>query len=147
MLGLLGEQAPGSVARRSARQHHLPELVVSHIFIVLAAVPLRYRSPMPDDIDIPATPEQVRAAVAGLKSALDAHLAAVEARAGENDPHVQAAYDALASAGETYDDALFSAYEEVTPFGPVESEDDDDDEDESDAEGDDDLEWEAPEAE
>jgi hypothetical protein len=101
---------------------------------------------MPDDIDIPATPAQVRAAVAGLKAALDAHLAAVEARAGENDPHVQAAYDALASAGETYDDALFSAYEEVTPFGPVES-DDDEDEDEADAEEDDDLEWEAPEAE
>ena len=90
--------------------------------------------------------EQVRAAVAGLKDALDAHLADVESRAGENDPHVQAAYDALASAGETYDDALFSAYEEVTPFGPVES-DDDEDEDEADAEEDDDLEWEAPEAE
>jgi hypothetical protein len=86
----------------------------------------------------PATPEQVRAAIEGLKSALDAHLTAVEARAGENDPHVQVAYDALASAGEVYDDALFSAYEEVTPFGPVESEEDDDD---------DDLEWEAPEAE
>jgi hypothetical protein len=86
-----------------------------------------------------ATPEQVRAAVEGLKAALDAHLAAVEARAGENDPHVQAAYDALASAGEVYDDALFSAYEEVTPFGPVESAGDEDDEDE--------LEWEAPEAE
>jgi hypothetical protein len=100
---------------------------------------------MPDDIDIPATPEQVHAAVAGLKAALDAHLAAVEARAGENDPHVQAAYDALASAGEIYDDALFSAYEEVTPFGPVESEDED--EEEADAEEDDDLEWEAPEDE
>ena len=101
-----------------------------------------------DDIDIPATPEQVRAAVAGLKDALDAHLAAVEARAGENDPHVQAAYDLLASAGEVYDDALFSAYEEVTPFGPVESEDDeDDDEEAADSEEDDDLEWEAPEAE
>jgi hypothetical protein len=99
---------------------------------------------MPDDIEIPATPEQVRAAVAGLKSALDTHLAAVEARAGENDPHVQAAYDALASAGEAYDDALFSAYEEVTPFGPVESEDEDE---EADAEEDDDLEWEAPEGE
>lgn len=102
---------------------------------------------MPDDIEIPATPEQVRAAVAGLKAALDAHLAAVEARAGENDPHVQAAYDALASAGEVYDDALFSAYEEVTPFGPVESDDDDEDDDEADAEEDDDLEWEAPEGE
>jgi hypothetical protein len=97
---------------------------------------------MPDD-ELPATPEQVRAAVAGLKAALDVHLAAVEARAGENDPNVQAAYDALASAGETYDDALFSAYEEVTPFGPVESDVDEDD----DADEDDDLEWEAPEAE
>jgi hypothetical protein len=110
---------------------------------------------MPDEFA--ATPEQVRAAVAGLKVALDAHLAAVESRAGENDPHVQAAYDALASAGETYDDALFSAYEEVTPFGPVESdaedEDEDDDaedevEDELEADDeDDDLEWEAPEEE
>ena len=111
---------------------------------------------MPDEFA--ATPEQVRAAVAGLKAALDAHLAAVESRAGENDPHVQAAYDALASAGETYDDALFSAYEEVTPFGPVESdaEDEDDDGDDGDdaedeleaeleADEDDDLEWEAPE--
>ncbi len=94
---------------------------------------------MPDET--PATPAQVRAAIEGLKAALDAHLAAVEARAGENDPHVQAAYDALASAGEAYDDALFSAYEEVTPFGPVESrrreiEDEDDD-----------LEWEEPETE
>ena len=111
--------------------------------------------PMPDEFS--ATPEQVRAAVAGLKSALDAHLAAVESRAGENDPHVQAAYDALASAGETYDDALFSAYEEVTPFGPVDSDDEDEDEDEEtetddedDEEADDeddDLEWEAPEDE
>jgi len=107
---------------------------------------------MPDEFS--ATPEQVRAAVAGLKSALDAHLAAVESRAGENDPHVQAAYDALASAGEIYDDALFSAYEEVTPFGPVDSDDDDDDEeaeseddadDEEADDDDDDLEWEAPE--
>jgi hypothetical protein len=110
---------------------------------------------MPDEFS--ATPEQVRAAVAGLKSALDAHLAAVESRAGENDPHVQAAYDALALAGEIYDDALFSAYEEVTPFGPVESDDEDGDDDEEsetdDADDeeaddeDDDLEWEAPEDE
>jgi hypothetical protein len=86
--------------------------------------------------ETPATPEQVHAAVEALKAALDAHLAAVEARACENDPHVQAAYDALASAGEAYDDALFSAYEEVTPFGPVEAGDEDDD---------DELEWEPEE--
>jgi hypothetical protein len=105
---------------------------------------------MPDENS--ATPAQVHAAAEGFKAALDAHLAAVEARAGENDPHVQAAYDALASAGEAYDDALFSAYEEVTPFGPVDS-DDEDDEDEDEAEDDvadvddDLLEWDAPEAE
>jgi len=89
---------------------------------------------MADD-ETPATSEQVHAAVEALKAALDAHLAAVESRAGENDPQVQAAYDALASAGEAYDDALFSAYEEVTPFGPVEGIDDDGDDDE--------LEWES----
>src|SRR5450432_2751349 len=106
---------------------------------------------MPDENS--ATPAQVHAAAEGFKAALDAHLAAVESRAGENDPHVQAAYDALASAGETYDDALFSAYEEVTPFGPVDSDEDDEDEetetdDEDDEEADDeDLEWEAPEDE
>ena len=109
---------------------------------------------MPDEM--PATPAHVHAAVEGFKAALDAHLAAVEARAGENDPHVQAAYDALASAGEAYDDALFSAYEEVTPFGPVDSDDDTDDTDDTDESDDDDdvadedddlLEWDAPEAE
>ena len=93
--------------------------------------------PMPDDT--PATPAQVHAARDALKAALDAHLAAVEARAGENDPRVQAAYDALASAGEAYDDLLFSAYEEVTPFGPVETLDEGEDSD------DDELEWESEE--
>lgn len=106
---------------------------------------------MPDEDS--ATPAQVHAAAEAFKAALDAHLAAVEARAGENDPHVQAAYDGLASAGEAYDDALFSAYEEVTPFGPVDADDDEDDDDDDEAEddvadGEDDLvEWDAPEPE
>ena len=91
--------------------------------------------------DTPATPEHVHAALETLVASLHAHLQAVEARSGENDANVQAAYDALASAGEAYDDALFSAYEEVTPFGPVEGPDDDEldetDDDESDDEADD----------
>jgi hypothetical protein len=91
---------------------------------------------MADD-ESPATSEQVRSTLDALKTALESHLAAVEARAGENDPRVQAAYDALASAAEAYDDALFSAYEEVTPFGPVETADDDEELDE------DELEWES----
>mgnify|MGYP001555318858 CR=1 FL=1 len=87
-----------------------------------------------------ATSDQVHAAVESLKAALDVHLAAVEARSGENDPHVQSAYDALAAAGEAYDDALFSAYEEVTPFGPVEGIDEDEED-----EDDDELVWEPEE--
>jgi len=91
---------------------------------------------MADD-ESPATSEQVRSTLDALKAALDSHLAAVESRAGENDPRVQAAYDALASAAEAYDDVLFSAYEEVTPFGPVETVDEDEETDE------DELEWES----
>ncbi|MGH3523256.1 MAG: hypothetical protein ACRDU4_10640 [Mycobacterium sp.] len=96
--------------------------------------------------DTHATSEEVRSAVEALKAALDSHLAAVVARAGENDPQVQAAYDSLAAAGEAYDDALFSAYEEVTPFGPVEGIDDDgddEDDDTDDTDDVDDLEWES----
>jgi hypothetical protein len=62
------------------------------------------------------TPEQVRAAADVLKSAIDDHLAAVEARQGESDPAVFTAYDALAVAAEAYDELLYDAYDEVTPF-------------------------------
>jgi hypothetical protein len=88
-----------------------------------------------------ATPEEVHRALDAFKAALDAHLVAVELRTGENDPLVQAAYDRLAAAAEAYDDTLFSGYEEVTPFGPVEGLDDSDDESD-----DDDLEWEPEES-
>ena len=40
---------------------------------------------MADD-ESPATAEQVRSTLDALKTALESHLAAVEARAGENDP-------------------------------------------------------------
>ncbi len=74
------------------------------------------------------------------KRALDRHLEAVERRAGESrvpagaggagerdassaeqyaaelDSAVYAAFDALAAAGETYDELLYEAYDEVTPF-------------------------------
>ena len=65
----------------------------------------------------------VRAAAELLKSAIDRHLEACADKGGEEDPTVQAAYDVLREAAETYDDALFDAFEEVTPFefsaGPV----------------------------
>ena len=57
----------------------------------------------------------VRAAAERLKSAIDRHLEACIDKGGEEDPAVQAAYDALREAAESYDDVLFDSFEEVTP--------------------------------
>ncbi|MGW8375670.1 hypothetical protein [Streptomyces sp. ODS28] len=78
------------------------------------------------------TAADVRAAADAVKAALDRHLEAVERRAGaaedaaddeqaarngaEADAAVYAAFDALAAAGERYDELLYEAYDEVTPF-------------------------------
>lgn len=63
--------------------------------------------------DGPADPD---AAAERLHAALDAHLAAARARSGEHDPAVQAAYTELRAAASAYDDALYDAFSEVTPF-------------------------------
>lgn len=67
------------------------------------------------DVEQPTVAE-VRAAAAALKAAIDRHLAAVENRSGENDPIVFAAYELLAGAADAYDEILYDAYDEVTPF-------------------------------
>ena len=58
----------------------------------------------------------VRAAAERLKSAIDRHLEACIDKGGEEDPTVQAAYDALREAAESYDDLLFDSFDEVTPW-------------------------------
>jgi hypothetical protein len=57
-----------------------------------------------------------RAALDRLIAALEAHLQAASRRSGEVDPAVVGAYQTLADAFETYDDALYAAYDEVTPL-------------------------------
>ncbi len=57
-----------------------------------------------------------RAALDRLIAALEAHLDAASKRAGEADPAVVAAYQTLADAFETYDESLYDAFDEVTPF-------------------------------
>lgn len=80
---------------------------------------------------------QPRVALARLVGALEAHLDAVERRRSETDPVVKDAYSSLADAFEGYDEALYEAHDEVTPFVLFdEDEDGDDDADEVD---DDDL--------
>jgi hypothetical protein len=98
-----------------------------------------------------------RAALDRLIAALEAHLSAAGRRAGEADPAVVSAYQILADAFEAYDEALYDAYDEVTPFvlyddaedALSEDEDDEDDDledledDEDDDLEDDDLEEES----
>jgi hypothetical protein len=62
------------------------------------------------------TAAEVRAAAEAVKAALDAHLAAVEQRSGEDDSGVYEAFNQLAAAAEVYDELLYDAYDEVTPF-------------------------------
>lgn len=69
---------------------------------------------MSDDVQPPVA--EVRAAVEAVKAALDRHLDAIENRTGEDDPAVYAAFEALASAAESYDELLYDTYDEVTPF-------------------------------
>ncbi|NLT53669.1 MAG: primosomal protein [Actinomycetales bacterium] len=57
-----------------------------------------------------------RAALDRLIAALEAHLEAASRRRSETDPAVVAAYQTLADAFETYDEALYAAFDEVTPF-------------------------------
>jgi hypothetical protein len=81
-----------------------------------------------------------RAALERLVAALEAHLQAASRRTGEADPAVVAAYQTLADAFETYDEALYAAYDEVTPFVLYEeAEEDEDDEDDDLDDEDDDL--------
>ena len=76
-----------------------------------------------------------RAALEQLVAALRSHLEAAEQRRSERDPAVEAAYRRLAEAFESYDEALYDAYDEVTPFVLY----DDVEDEREDAEIDDDL--------
>ena len=75
-----------------------------------------------------------RAALDRLIAALEAHLHAASNRQGEADPSVVAAYQTLADAFESYDEALYDTFDEVTPFvlydDAEDARDDEDDEDE-----------------
>lgn len=83
-----------------------------------------------------------REALDAFLEAVREHFAASAHRNGDTDPRVEAAYMALADAFEIYEDAIYTAYDEVTPFelfddvedaredqdsGPDEGYDDDDD--------------------
>ncbi|WP_432500957.1 primosomal protein [Kineococcus arenarius] len=88
-----------------------------------------------------------RAALARLVEALENHLAAAADRRGEADPAVAHAYQRVADAFEVYEETIYDAYDEVTPFvlyDDVEDEredgddSDDEDDDEDDLDEDDD---------
>ncbi|WP_104138556.1 hypothetical protein [Arthrobacter sp. ZGTC131] len=69
-----------------------------------------------------------RVALQSLTAALEEHLAAASARRGDGDPSVEAAFFAVADAFEVYEDALYEAYNEVTPLQVFDDEEEDEDE-------------------
>lgn len=71
-----------------------------------------------------------RTALDSLIQAFEEHLGAAAARRGEGDTAVETAYLNLAEAFEAYEDALDTAYDEVTPLELYLDEEDDGDEDE-----------------
>jgi hypothetical protein len=83
-----------------------------------------------------------RAALDRLIAALEAHLSAAAGRQGEADPAVVSAYQVLADAFEAYDESLYDAYDEVTPFVLYDDAEDaaDEDDDLDDLDEDDDAE-------
>ncbi|KRE64013.1 dehydrogenase [Arthrobacter sp. Soil736] len=70
-----------------------------------------------------------RVALQSLTAALEEHLVAASTRRGDGDPSVEAAFFAVADAFEVYEDALYEAYNEVTPLQVFDDEEDDEDED------------------
>lgn len=69
-----------------------------------------------------------RVALQSLTAALEEHLVAASNRRGDGDPSVEAAFFAVADAFEVYEDALYEAYNEVTPLKVFDDEEDDEDE-------------------
>jgi hypothetical protein len=70
-----------------------------------------------------------RAALATLISALERHLEAAASKRDEEDPTVLAAYEDVADAFEAYDEALLTAYGEMTPLDLYDDSEDEADED------------------
>ena len=133
VLGLLGQGAADVSAPRVATEDEDPILVLDHRHIV------GHESATVQDMS--ADP---RAALSSLVSAFERHLEACSGRRGEDDPTVAAAYDDLLDAFETYDNALYEAFGEMTPLDVYtgddadEGDDDEDDEDQDLDEDDDD---------
>lgn len=70
-----------------------------------------------------------RVALNSLIQAFEEHLTAMAAKRGEQDTAVENAYLGIADAFEVYEDAIYVAYNEVTPLEVyVEDEDDEDEE-------------------
>lgn len=78
-----------------------------------------------------------RTALASLITALERHYEAAAASRDDSDPALEAATEQLSTAFDTYDDALFDAYDIATPLIVFDGEDDDYDDDDEDDDFDD----------
>jgi hypothetical protein len=82
--------------------------------------------PGPAELTGDAGIDRTRQLLDVLVTALREHLEAVEARAGESDPAVYAAFDHLRESFEAYEETLYDVHDEVTPFVVLELDEEDD---------------------
>lgn len=73
-----------------------------------------------------------RSALAALIAALERHYEAAAASRGDDDPALDAATEQLSTAFDTYDDALFDAYDIATPLIVFDGDEDDEDDEDDD---------------
>lgn len=73
-----------------------------------------------------------RSALAALIAAFERHYEAAAASRGDDDPALDAAAEQLSAAFDTYDDALFDAYDIATPLIVFDGDEDDEDDEDDD---------------
>lgn len=81
------------------------------------------------------------AALEDFLSSVREHFAASAHRTSDTDPRVEAAYMALADAFEIYEDSLYTAYGEVTPFELFDDVEDDREDGDDDYDDEDDVDF------
>nr|BFF06329.1 hypothetical protein GCM10023233_12980 [Brevibacterium otitidis] len=97
---------------------------------------------VPEEGYIGAMSLEPEVALEDFLSAIRAHYAAAAHRTSDEDPRVEASYMALAEAFDVYEEALYRAFEEVTPLELFDDQEDakaDDDDDDADDFDDDDY--------
>lgn len=149
ILGVLVNAGAGSgeLFARFNGDHQVFEALVGSVYLLNGITYLTFSHFLPSGYfaddgfhdNVYSMSNDPRAELVLLTAALEEHLTAITNSRGEHDASIDNAYVAIANAFERYEEALFDAYEEVTPLEVfIEDEDEEDDDFDYDFEGEDD---------